>query len=181
MALWWQWFLGVIFAMFFIFMFVVWYGLLLSLKYIRAYPRVEGVWYDETGRIKDKRAIKTIGAFSSDWKLDSPSIHKIRFKVYPKGLGKAEDREWEANDYHEQFYMDGDRRFIHFNTDGLKQSWSLEKKLLMRHIDHLSTQNALHKNRWIESETRVDKKAKDYAELAKSLIPFMGKMQGSKK
>lgn len=178
---WWQW-IALIFTGFGLLFFLgVWFGFIVFAKTLRANPKFEGIFYDDDGKVKEKRAIKQAGTFSSEWQLRSQNPTKVRFKILARGIGKSEEIEWDTDDYLEQTYTDGDKKLIHFNLNGLSTRWSMEKRTLMRLLNAKSVENAENKGRGDKLESRMKEQIEYILKTAKATIPFTPKPQGAKK
>jgi len=169
---WWQWILIFLFGIALLFFYLSWFGFIVFLKFLKTNPRIEGIWYSDDGKIKEKRGIKQTEAFGSEWRLLSSNPTKVKFKVLARGIGKAEDKEWDISDFIETQYADGDRRLVEFNLMGRDVRYALSKKMWIRDLQHISAENALNLANYLDLKRNFDAEVEKYAMTAKKLIAF---------
>lgn len=174
MAIWWQWFLGAFVLLSLACLYVAFIFLIAWLKSMRISPKFEGIWYSDDGKIKEKRVISdnTSLLSSSEWQLKSSNPNKVRFKITARGIGKPEEREWDADDFLEMNYESGDKKLILFGLSGFDARFAIEKKMYGKVINGLSADNANNKSKYLELKRDFNEAVKEYVTTSKSLIAF---------
>lgn len=178
----WQSLFLMLFAMFLLTIYAVRWGLIIWSRYMRAFPDYEGFWYNDDGTIKEKRIIQPQGGLGDkSWKLQHTNPTKVKFKVLPFHLGRAEPREWDNDDKLELKYANSGNVKIIFNLKGYNNSFSMEKSMLVKMLNQKVTEAADNKARADELETRMEEKIDRRFKEAKQAIALIPQKPTGKK
>lgn len=175
MIYWWQWVIISGTFMFMVIMYAIIYAGIVALKYIKANPKIEAIFYHDDGRVKERRQIKPANMFGSDWRLSSHNPRNVRFRIWPMGIGKAEERQWPAWDIQERNFTDGDKKLVEFNLKGRNAHYAMQYEKLYNKFENILVDNAFNRDKAMDTETRMEDKVKKRLDHYKSMMPFFGK------
>ena len=177
----WHWLLLFFFILSLVFFYLIAMGGLVYLKSQRISPRIKATFFDDHGKIIEERALKETIPFTSEWQMPGSNPGKIKFNVLARGIGFAEPREYDANDYMEMRYSHGDKVRIFFNLTGLNATFAADKLKMIKRINKLQIELRESENDYKKLLTHKDDIVDKELKRTKILTPFSIQKPASKK